>query len=119
MEFEDVRLKCRTEKVDRSLSPSLVKKRPRSDRYQRMIEANGGSVRHVWLDNQNRQIRDTSGGGYELVDNGDLIIRNLTFQQFGQFACITRRGNRIDSVSTFIFPVYPTLILTLYLPTII
>jgi hypothetical protein len=43
---------------------------------------------------------------YELLESGDLVIRNLTFQEhYGQFACISRKGNRIDSVSTFIYPV--------------
>ncbi len=63
------------------------------------------NVGHIWLDNRNKQIKATNHA-YVLLNNGDLLIRNLTYaQHFGQFACITRQGNKIDSVSTFIYPV--------------
>lgn len=114
LEFQDVILKCRTEKSSVTTLHNQVSLRGANGRIRMqrgkeklnsLLRSGGGeAVKHVWLDNKNRQIRETSPG-YKLIDNGDLIVRNLTFQQFGQFACITRRGNRIDSVSTFIFPV--------------
>lgn len=115
LEFQDVRLKCRTEKSSVTTSHNQLSLRGRirmqrgKEKFNSLLRSGGGggggeSVKHVWLDNKNRQIRESSPS-YKLIDNGDLIVRNLTFQQFGQFACISRRGNRIDSVSTFIFPV--------------
>lgn len=116
LEYQDVRLKCRTDSWKfRQQSPlrrlrvkgaqNMTNNIRRRDLNQTIAaQTSFESVKHVWLDNQNRQIRETSGG-YKLFDNGDLIIKNLTYFQFGQFACITRKGNRIDSVSTFIYPV--------------
>jgi hypothetical protein len=70
-----------------------------------LLASDAPDVGHIWLDNRNKQIKATNNF-YELLSNGDLLIRDLTFHEhYGQFACITRKGNRIDSVSTFIYPV--------------
>ncbi len=90
-----MRLKCR---ISESSGPNQRKTR----------NVDGHEVKHVWLDNKSRQIRrdaDATVERYELVENGDLIIRNLSYAQRGEFSCITRVGRRIDSVSTYIYPV--------------
>jgi hypothetical protein len=72
--------------------------------FQTKIVINTNLIEHIWLDNENRQIKENNDK-FELMKNGDLIIKKLTLEQRGQFACVTRKGNKIDSVSTFIFPV--------------
>ena len=103
-EHENVLLKCRTQtwwfKSGLFKNPKYLENK-KSKREQSSVN----EVGHTWLDNRNKQIKETNDI-YELLNNGDLIIRNLTYQQhFGQFACITRKGNRIDSISVFIYPV--------------
>jgi hypothetical protein len=97
-EHESVYLNCRT---------IPIKERIHNRKFKKSMPLNGrmNQIQHIWLDNHNKQIKDTDNG-YQLFANGDLLIRNLTFSNhFGQFACVTRNGNKIDSISAFIFPV--------------
>lgn len=106
LEHQDIVIKCRTESFANLARPNLIK----NPKYKsRRSLSKSLEVGHIWLDNRNRQIKarhDDDTNLYQLLDNGDLFIRNLTYgEHFGQFACITRKGNQIDSVSTFIIPV--------------
>ena len=119
-ENENVRLMCRTQNLRwnkksemRRVTQSFFLKSTSSPSAASVIN-NGRktmgyqppivSTRHIWLDNTNKQIKENNEM-YELMSNGDLLIKNLKHQlHFGQFACVTRQGNRIDSVSTFIYP---------------
>ena len=112
-EFESVLLKCRTENIN--IKPMRLFKNPKYLKPKRNLNLTTKIVRpyqeirfdpieHIWLDNHNKQIKETNDK-FVLMNNGDLLIKNLTYQERGQFACVTRKGNKIDSVSTFIFPV--------------
>lgn len=105
-EHENVLLKCRTQSW--RIKHFGLKQNPKyanKNLQKRDLDSFLSTIGHIWLDNHNKQIKETNSF-FKLLDNGDLIIRNLTYENhFGQFACITRRGNKIDSVSTFVFPV--------------
>jgi hypothetical protein len=112
-EFESVLLKCRTENLN--TKPIRLYKNPKYLKPKRNLNSISKSIKpyqeilfdpieHIWLDNHNKQIKETNEK-FILMNNGDLFIKNLTYEQRGQFACVTRKGNKIDSVSTFIFPV--------------
>ena len=40
----------------------------------------------------------------QMTEQGDLIVRNLTFDDMGNFQCLVKNLNGSDKIETFVYP---------------
>jgi hypothetical protein len=52
----------------------------------------------------NGQPVDTKSEKYQMTEQGDLIVRNLSFQDMGNFQCLVKNVNGSDMIETFVYP---------------
>lgn len=59
-----------------------------------------------WFDNAGNKILPTSSelSDYEILGNGDLLIKRLQWKHMGQFKCSASNGEGSDTQSIFIYP---------------
>ncbi|KAK3094638.1 hypothetical protein FSP39_004303 [Pinctada imbricata] len=57
-----------------------------------------------WFDNNGEEILP-SNDNYQLLDNGDLLIKHISWSNMGRYRCETTNGLGTDSVTTFLYPV--------------
>jgi hypothetical protein len=52
----------------------------------------------------NGQPVDIKGKKYQMTEQGDLIVRNLSFEDMGNFQCLVKNINGSDMIETFVYP---------------
>jgi hypothetical protein len=52
----------------------------------------------------NGQPVDTKSEKYQMTKQGDLIVRNLSFEDMGNFQCLVKNINGSDMIETFVYP---------------
>lgn len=59
-----------------------------------------------WFDNNREKILPTSSefSDYEILENGDLLIKRLQWKHMGQFKCSASNGEGSDTQGIFIYP---------------
>lgn len=64
-------------------------------------DANGHQVRWTTADGRSSLENDVR---YTLQDNGDLVIREVTFKDMGQYSCTVTGTGGTDTVHSFLYP---------------
>ena len=41
---------------------------------------------------------------FQMTEQGDLIVRNLSFEDMGNFQCLVKNINGSDMIETFVYP---------------
>eukprot|EP00094_Tigriopus_californicus_P008864 TCALIF_08545-PA protein Name:"Similar to ImpL2 Neural/ectodermal development factor IMP-L2 (Drosophila melanogaster)" AED:0.95 eAED:0.95 QI:0/0/0/0.16/1/1/6/0/315 len=62
-----------------------------------------GQHQTMWYDPMG-EVVDTQSGKFKILDNGDLIIHDLSFTEMGLFKCIVKNENGEDTKETFVYP---------------
>jgi hypothetical protein len=63
--------------------------------------------RITWYDKQGQEIT-TNDNQYTLLDNGDLLIRGVSWENnMGSYRCGANNGHGRDEVSIFLYPTFP------------
>ncbi|XP_041370797.1 zwei Ig domain protein zig-2-like [Gigantopelta aegis] len=57
-----------------------------------------------WYDVSGKLIED--GRHYKIVDNGDLIIKNIGWMNMGVYTCVADNANGSDKIETFLYPTF-------------
>lgn len=52
----------------------------------------------------NGQPVDIKSKKYQMTEQGDLIVRNLSFEDMGNFQCLVKNINGSDMIETFVYP---------------
>jgi len=52
----------------------------------------------------NKQIVDLKSEKYQMTSSGDLIVRNLSFEDMGMFRCTVKTASGFDIKQTFVYP---------------
>lgn len=83
----------------------------------RMLKTQGYNVRLLcrsegfpkpkitWLDTEENPISDNFK--YKVMENGDLIIYDLTWNDMGTYTCLSENSRGSDTVNLFLYPVLP------------
>ncbi|XP_051165774.1 neural/ectodermal development factor IMP-L2 [Leptopilina boulardi] len=60
-----------------------------------------------WLDNYEKRINSNIDSRYSVLENGDLLIESITWEDMGRFLCVAKSGDFEVSVDTFLYPLKP------------
>ncbi|XP_033756914.1 zwei Ig domain protein zig-3-like [Pecten maximus] len=71
---------------------------------QLFCRAEGYPTPRIMWKTPNREIITDDNLGYELLPNGDLLIRDVQWRHMGVFACIAENDSGTDMKSTFVYP---------------
>lgn len=99
----------------------IVKKSIRSETariYQwtsHRVEISGASVQLMcrvegqpqpsisWVTPKGKEIKHATDK-YEVLSNGDLLVRNISWKDMGSYTCSAANENGVDEISTFLYP---------------
>jgi len=56
-----------------------------------------------WVDPTGKPV-DIKSKKYQMTEQGDLIVRNLSFEDMGNFQCLVKNINGSDMIETFVYP---------------
>lgn len=71
---------------------------------QLMCRAQGSPIPTVtWFTPRGKKIEHPTNK-YELLSNGDLLIRNISWNDKGSYTCSAANDNGIDEITTFLYP---------------
>lgn len=56
----------------------------------------------MWLGPDDTPI--TNGDRFHILENGDLTIKSLVWEDMGTYTCVVENQNGIDKTSTFLYP---------------
>ncbi|XP_078046329.1 ecdysone-inducible gene L2 isoform X1 [Augochlora pura] len=60
-----------------------------------------------WVDNFNEPLSSSTNLRHRVLDNGDLLIEELMWEDMGGYTCQVKSGHRQQIVSTFLYPLRP------------
>lgn len=60
-----------------------------------------------WMDNFNVPLSLSSNERHRMLENGDLVIEDLLWEDMGGFTCQAKSGHRQQIVNTFLYPLRP------------
>lgn len=60
-----------------------------------------------WLGAKQEELARADVGKYEILSNGDLIIRNLQWSDMGNYACVAENIHGENKVEAFLYPAVP------------
>ncbi|CAG2121939.1 unnamed protein product, partial [Medioppia subpectinata] len=58
-----------------------------------------------WLGPEDNTL--TNSAKYKVLENGDLIIRDLTWDDMGNYMCVAENSHGSDRTSLFLYPTLP------------
>lgn len=58
----------------------------------------------TWTLPDDRQVDGSFAGKYEVLESGDLLIRDLRWSDMGTYVCSVADEQSSDSISTFVYP---------------
>ncbi|KAK5643519.1 hypothetical protein RI129_007364 [Pyrocoelia pectoralis] len=58
----------------------------------------------IWLDPSERVVTTTSDSRISVLQNGELSIRGIKWDDMGVYTCVARNSLERDSISTFLYP---------------
>ncbi|XP_003398836.1 neural/ectodermal development factor IMP-L2 isoform X2 [Bombus terrestris] len=61
----------------------------------------------TWVDNYNIPLSLSTNLRHRVLDNGDLIIEELLWEDMGGYTCQAKSENRQQVISTFLYPLRP------------
>lgn len=61
-----------------------------------------------WIDNFEKRINPKVNSRYSILENGDLFIENITWQDMGSFLCVAKSEDSEVSADTFLYPLKVT-----------
>ncbi|XP_068966185.1 neural/ectodermal development factor IMP-L2 isoform X3 [Bombus flavifrons] len=61
----------------------------------------------TWVDNYNIPLTLSTNLRHRVLDNGDLIIEELLWEDMGGYTCQAKSKNRQQVISTFLYPLRP------------
>ncbi|XP_017883957.1 neural/ectodermal development factor IMP-L2 [Ceratina calcarata] len=61
----------------------------------------------TWMDIYGVPLNPTTNLRHRVLDNGDLLIEELLWEDMGSYTCEAKSGNRQQVVSTFVYPLRP------------
>lgn len=62
-----------------------------------------------WLDPREEEIDSEDTGKYEILPNGDLIVRNLKWSDMGNYVCTAENNHGTARAEIFLYPANPEL----------
>ena len=57
-----------------------------------------------WLDSMNRRITSAVDSRYSILDNGDLVIDHIKWEDMGRYLCVAKSEVAEVSEETFLYP---------------
>jgi len=73
---------------------------------QLLCRTSGDNVQIDWYSPDGNKI-DFINSKYTLLNNGDLFIKKLMWEDMGEYICIARNNLSQDKITSFIYPVLP------------
>jgi hypothetical protein len=79
--------------------------------HARLVCRADGKHHTTWFGPDNKRVaasldewQRSDADKYTVLDNGDLLIRNLSFEDMGMFKCFVSNGSGEDMQETFVYP---------------
>lgn len=60
-----------------------------------------------WLDNFEKRINFDDTSRFSILENGDLLVEHIEWEDMGRYVCIAKSGDVEVSADTFLYPLKP------------
>lgn len=70
---------------------------------QLSCRTSGDNVQVQWYGSDNSEI-DLINSKFSLLNNGDLFIKKISWEDMGEYTCIARNSISEDKITAFLYP---------------
>lgn len=72
---------------------------------------NYGESKVIWLNSMKEVLDEATDDRYVITSNGDLMIRNIEWNDMGAYTCVASNKHGEDNITTFLYPMVSSIII--------